>query len=191
VEVLGKAKPDSQTAGGATAADLHVLKQKEYLDKLNCAVNELDRCVALMPWDWRPRALRHEFLIRHGRADEAVGRMREALIIDSANVEYKRMLAQALELTNKKVEANNLLRQVASNDPDPWFATETLARNFEEMHACDSAIAIVTQFAESHPGDQRATKLLTRYQSLKTQAISPNTTSVVPVQAGRDAKKKG
>jgi hypothetical protein len=61
------------------------------------AVNRfLDRCIDLIPRDWRPRAIRHEFFIDHGMIDEAIAAMERALVEDPGNSShYETMLDQA------------------------------------------------------------------------------------------------
>jgi hypothetical protein len=157
-------------------------KRREYEQKLDLVVTKMDQCVALMPWDWRPRMLRQEFLANHGRAAEAEKRAREALSIDPGNIEYVKMLAQALDLEGKRQEANGMLKQIVDRDPDPWNACLTLARNYEEMQQYDSAFMIAEQFAQSHPGDKRAADLITRYQQLMRPAA--------PVGGPADTGKK-
>jgi cytochrome c-type biogenesis protein CcmH/NrfG len=117
--------------------------------------------------------------------------MREALQINPDNVDYQKMLAQALEQGGNKAEATQVLRKVLANDPDPWYATVTLARNFEELKAYDSAIAVLRQFSDAHPGDQRAAGLISKYQSMKQQPTVPNSTAVVPLMPSVPAKQKG
>ena len=65
--------------------------QKEaYIDEV---INKMDRCVALMPWDARPRGFRHEFLMEQGLFDLARQRLEEALKIDPNNQFYLRWQA--------------------------------------------------------------------------------------------------
>ena len=70
--------------------------ERNYKEKLPPIVNFLDVCVNLMPWDWRPRAIRHEFLLDNGMVDEAIAAMERALTEDPPNSkEYNKLLEQA------------------------------------------------------------------------------------------------
>ncbi|HUI93236.1 MAG TPA: DUF2723 domain-containing protein [Chitinivibrionales bacterium] len=141
-------------------------KRAEYGEKVDLAVSTMDRCVAMMPWDWRPRMLRHEFLTDHNRAAEAEKRAREALSIDSGNIEYVKMLAQALDLEGKRREAGVLFKEIVERDPDPWNECVSLSRIYEEEGEYDSALTVIETFAASHPGDKRAAELSARLQRL-------------------------
>jgi tetratricopeptide (TPR) repeat protein len=161
------AKPDSAAADSVPAvADVEQLR-KQYVETLDLAIGKLDQCVALMPWDWRPRALRHRVLISHDRAEEAERRMREALLIEPSNNDYKKMLVQTFEQSGRKQEAIGILKELIATDEDPWYACVTLAKIYEEMGAIDSAIGAMQLFLESHPGDRRASSLIGHYQSMK------------------------
>jgi tetratricopeptide (TPR) repeat protein len=163
------AGPANKTLPGQ--AELLAGKRAEYRRKLDLAVSKMDQCVALMPGDWRPRMLRQEFLANHNRAAEAERRAREALSIDPENIEYVKMLAQALDLEGKHQEANGMLKKIVEEDADPWNACLTLARNYQEMQQYDSALLVIEQFAQSHPGDTRAAELRARFQELRKAAV--------------------
>jgi tetratricopeptide (TPR) repeat protein len=167
IEVLRKQMADPSKKAAPDAAALLKSKQRDYERTLDIVVEKMDQCVALMPWDWRPRMLRQEFLINHGRPQEAERRVREALIIDPDNLEYHKMLAQALEQEGKYKEANATLKRVSAGDSDSWEACLTLTKNYEGMKQYDSALAVAERFAQSHPGDRRAAELITRYTYMK------------------------
>jgi Flp pilus assembly protein TadD len=99
IETLKKGDAASKT--GSPEQGLCAAMQKEYEGKLGLVIGKMDQCIALMPWDWRPRMLRHEFLVNHGRFADAEKRAREALVIDPNNTEYLKMLTQALEFEGK------------------------------------------------------------------------------------------
>jgi hypothetical protein len=61
------------------------VRQKAYIDE---AINKMDRCVALVPWDERSRGFRHELLVEQGFLDLARKRLDEALAIDPNNRFY-------------------------------------------------------------------------------------------------------
>jgi hypothetical protein len=94
-------------------------KQKEYDRVLGAVIGTMDQCIALMPQDWRPRMLRQEFLVNHSRFAEAESRAREALAIDPENLEYLKMLAQALELEGKPQAARDVLKKTPSRPTGP------------------------------------------------------------------------
>jgi tetratricopeptide (TPR) repeat protein len=170
IAALQKQLADTTKKASPGQTELLAGKRREYEQKLDLAVTKMDQCVALMPWDWRPRMLRQEFLANHNRAAEAEKRAREALSIDPDNVEYVKMLAQALDLEGKHQQANGMLKKIAESDPDPWNAYMTLARNYEELQQYDSALMVIEEFAQSHPGDKRAAELIARFQQLMKAA---------------------
>jgi len=61
--------------------------RKETLEEI---INQLDKCVALMPWDERTRGFRHEFLMEQELYDLARKRLDEAMKIDPNNRYYIR-----------------------------------------------------------------------------------------------------
>lgn len=176
----------AQLEKSASADSLSILseKKKQYQDTLDLAVGKLDQCVKIMPWDWRPRVLRHELLVSHDRIGEAEKAMREAIAQDPQNVEYQKLLAQALEQSGKKLEANEILKKLLANDPDPWFVHASIARNYEELGMLDSAKNIMQQFANSHPGDRRAASYIQRIDQMKKSAdtaMKSDTANAAPV----------
>ena len=146
-------------------------KQDDYAKKVDAAVRIMDKCVSLMPADWRPRTLRQEFLVNHGRLDEAEKRAREALAVDPDNTDYMKMLAQTLELRGKNTEANDLLKRLVAADPDPMYAYAALARNYEKNKLYDSAIDVIREFQQMHPGDKRGAEMLARLEALKQHGV--------------------
>jgi len=179
---LGNGSADSLE--GAPQVNLQE-KKKAYQDTLDLVLTKLDQCVGIMPWDWRPRVLRHEMLLTHGKHEEAEVKMREALKIEPNNAEYQKMLVQTLERSGKKQEANEILRNLTTNDSDPWSVYASLARNYEELGMYDSAQQVMMQFAESHPGDRRAATLIERYQAMKSQ---PKQVQTAPLTADSGEK---
>jgi hypothetical protein len=83
---------DENTEGALELARL----EKTYSESKERTARFLDRCVELMPWDWRARAIRHEFFMDHAMAQEAVDAMEQALRDDPVNSgHYVTMLEQA------------------------------------------------------------------------------------------------
>ncbi len=160
----------------------------EYQRTLDMVVDKLDECVALMPWDWRPRTLRHEFLIAHERNEEALKRAQEALVIDPDWIDYKKMLAQALEVSGQRDSANTVLRGLRDSDPDPWFTYLALAQNEAGAGRYDSAIAFIKEFQESHPGDQRPAAAIAYFQNKKKEAAGGET-ATAPAESAAAAQE--
>ncbi len=134
----------------------YMAKEKDYEYKLDLVTNELQKCITHIPWDWRPRALLQEFYLNHGRYAEAEKAARDAIASDPQNPEYMRMLSQALEMQGKGKDAIPALKELIRNDPNYYAGFENLAKNYATLREFDSAIAVITAFEESHPGDRRA-----------------------------------
>lgn len=141
--------------------------RSEYDEKLDLAVTKMDQCIGLMPYEWRWRALRQEMLMTHGLFDQAEKRAREALKIEPENPEYLKALGQALTANGKKDKADEIWRKLVNVDSNPWEAHLLLARSFQEKGQYDSAISVMHQFQESHPGDRRASQMISMLESLK------------------------
>jgi len=97
-------------AGGIAAADTALKNrydtiERQFEQRLDASMNSIDRCMAMMPWDWRPRMLKHEILMGLGRADDAERNARAALETDPENQQYIRMLAQAQDLRRRQPAA--------------------------------------------------------------------------------------
>jgi hypothetical protein len=60
------------------------------------------QCIALMPWDWRPRMLLQEALVGAGKLDEAHKELETALKIDPTNQNFLRMDTQLENLKQKQ-----------------------------------------------------------------------------------------
>ncbi|HUI93437.1 MAG TPA: DUF2723 domain-containing protein [Chitinivibrionales bacterium] len=133
--------------------------EKEYNAKLDMVTTELGKCISIVPWDWRPRALLQEYLVNHGRLAEAETCAREAMKSDPRNPEYVRMLAQALEMQGKSREAIPVLKMLLARDPDYYSGYESLAKMYVNLRQFDSALLAINAFQESHPGDRRADEL--------------------------------
>jgi len=145
-------------------------KRAHYEHTLNRALTKLDQCVSLMPWDWRPRALRQEFLMTHGRFDEALDKIRQARRIDPKNVEYMKIEAQILDKLGRRAEANTVLKELAQYESDSWNAYAYMCTTYEELGMWDSAIAVIEDYQRMHPGDRRAAATLARLYNLKKTA---------------------
>jgi tetratricopeptide (TPR) repeat protein len=147
-------------------------KKAEYEAMLIRTVSKLDQCVSLMPWDWRPRALRHEILLAHGRYEEALEKIRQARKIEPDNIDYMKMEAQILEKTGKEAEAADLIRQLSKLESDPWESIVYLCSQYEKTGMWDSAISVMEEYGQMHPGDRRAAAMKTRYNAMKKAALN-------------------
>ncbi|MFP4416306.1 MAG: protein O-mannosyl-transferase family [Chitinispirillaceae bacterium] len=185
-EVESLRKQIGQTAASDTVADTTEVaaddsqlsqtlaqKEAEYNDTLNLVINKLDQCVSLMPWDWRPRALRQEILLGHGKEELALKRIEEALMMEPDNLEYIKMKAQILDQLGKKDEANALLRKLVQADADQWETYAMLAENYAQTGQYDSAVALMKEFQQSHPGDRRASMMIRQFEQMKQDATRP------------------
>ena len=114
--------------------------------------------------------LRHETLLNHDRAEEAEAGMRDALKRDPDNLDYQKMLVQALEQSGKKQEATEILKKLLNKDVDPWYVHATLAKNYEELGMLDSAQEIMRQFSLTHPGDRRASAYIEQIENTKKKS---------------------
>ena len=181
----------SVTGKNANAVDekkaILVVKQKAYDDSLNLVVTELNKCIKIVPWDWRPRALLQEFLINHNRLAEAEKSARDAVASDPDNTEFARMYSQVLEMQGKSGESVSALKALIAKDPNYYAGIESLARNYLNMRQFDSAIAVITSYVESHPGDRRAMQFR---QSLMAYAAEQQSQAIKAVPAPMAVPKK-
>jgi tetratricopeptide (TPR) repeat protein len=168
----------ADSAAGRPANDekkaMLTVTQNDYRQKLSMVVAKLDQCASLMPWDWRPRVLRQEFLLNHGRLDEAERDAREAVKADPGNLEYVRMFAQTLQMQGKISEANQMLKVLAMRDPDYWNAYANLAENYATLGRYDSAVMMLSAYEQSHPGDRRAQQMRQKYAALAAAPAQQN-----------------
>lgn len=79
-------------------------------------------------------------LIQQGRNDEAIARMRRALIISPDSPEYIKLLAIAYYNKKDYAEATKLLQQVLKSDQEDDQAAYYLAASFEAMQDYNKAI---------------------------------------------------
>lgn len=153
--------------------DLVKTKTAEYEETLKMAVEKMNRCVDLVPIDWRPRYVRHGILIDNGMAKEAEEYAREASERYPREQRYKQMLAQALEIQGKQSEANQALRGIESEEVDPFLVYYKMAKNYEEAGLYDSAIQVMKQYAQLNPEDKQAAVLIDHYTKLKDSKDAP------------------
>jgi hypothetical protein len=79
-------------------------KQKEYDKSLDLAINTLDQCINIMPWEWQPRYLQLEFLIGHERYDQALEKIKRARKVDPGRKEYLKIEAQLMKMQGDKAK---------------------------------------------------------------------------------------
>jgi len=177
--VAAAKKADTTLAAALTS------KRQEYQHLYDLIIEKLDQCISIMPWEWRWRMVRHELLMLGQRFADAEKRAREALAIEPDNAEYLKALAQALMETGKKDEAQAILKRVMTIDSNPWDVYYTLARNYEERGMMDSAVEVMKQFEESHPGDRRASYMVQQLQAKKSAGLLPKTDTAAKKAAAK------
>ena len=101
IDSLQKVSSANQKTAAPISANELTLKKEQVSSDVATAVDLLDKCVDVVPWDSRPRMLRQDFLLNSGRIAEAEKRVKEALSIDPDNQEYHRMAAQVYALEGK------------------------------------------------------------------------------------------
>ncbi len=152
------------------------VKQQAYNEKLDLAISELKKCVKIVSWDWRPRALLQEFYLNHGKLAEAEKSAREAVASDPKNPEFMRMLSEVLEMEGKSKDAIPALKDLIKRDPNYYNGFESLARNYLSQNQIDSAIAVIASFEDAHPGDRRASQFrqqLMAYAASQQKQVQP------------------
>ncbi|MDR2578659.1 MAG: hypothetical protein LBC70_07635 [Chitinispirillales bacterium] len=76
--------------------DLRRNNDPRYSEYMAVSLRFLNRCVEIIPWDWRPRTFRHEFYMDNGMVDEAIAAMEEAIRDDPEHrSQYEPLLHQA------------------------------------------------------------------------------------------------
>jgi len=95
----GKAKDSvavNQKAALGAANERAAQAEKRYRERLASTVAFLDKCVELMPWDWRARGIHHEFLMDHNMFDEAAAAIERSIAEDPENrAKYEPLLDRA------------------------------------------------------------------------------------------------
>jgi hypothetical protein len=97
-----------------------------YEEYLEATLRFMDRCVDLMPWDWRPRAIRHEFLMDNNRVEEAKAAIERAIAEDPANVSHY------LPLREQAVRAVERIRTEGSGPTSDNPTPEQLLERLQE-----------------------------------------------------------
>lgn len=168
-------------------------KKKEYNEMLDLVVNNLDKCIGLMPWDWRPRLLQQEILLANDRPDEAMERIELALKIEPGRKEYRKVKARIYDMKGDKAKANELLKDLASEESDPWPSYSMICKNYEDRGYYDSAIMVMRQFQMIHPGDRRAADMISRLENMKTDKENKqeDTSGVLEIDSTKLIESKG
>jgi hypothetical protein len=180
-QIAAASAPGKNKAGVDEKKAILAVKQKAYEDSLNLVITELHKCISIVPWDWRPRELLQEFLVNHNRLSEAEKSARDAIASDPSNTEYVRMFAQILEMEGKSREAVVALKELVQRDPNYFAGIESLAKNYLNLRQFDSAIAVVSTYVESHPGDRRAMQFRQQVMAFAQQSQpAPQAAQPVP-----------
>jgi hypothetical protein len=86
----------SQKADLAAVNEKAAQAEKRYKEHLASVVAFLDKCVKMMPWDWRARGIHHEFLMDHGMFNEAATAIERSIAEDPENrAKYESLLERA------------------------------------------------------------------------------------------------
>ncbi|GBU22414.1 hypothetical protein R80B4_02323 [Fibrobacteres bacterium R8-0-B4] len=86
----------NQKADLSAAAEKAEQAERHYKKNLASSVAFLDKCVEMMPWDWRARGIHHEFLIDHGMYEEAAAAIERSIAEDPENrAKYEPLLERA------------------------------------------------------------------------------------------------
>ncbi|MDR2591439.1 MAG: DUF2723 domain-containing protein [Chitinispirillales bacterium] len=89
-------KAEAVTAPEAEVTVKADMAEKHYKKSLATAVAFLDKCVEMMPWDWRARGIHHEFLMDHGMYNEAAAAIERSIAEDPENrAKYEPLLERA------------------------------------------------------------------------------------------------
>jgi hypothetical protein len=143
-------------------------ERKRYSDTLAVTLRTLNRCISIVPWDWRARQVLHEVLLLDNRFAEAEFRMREAFRMEPGNTRYMRMLAQVLDMEGKKQEAEELMKALMrGNGGDLWETYAAAAQDYAGAGAFDSALVLLREYAVARPGDPRAAKAIEEIELIK------------------------
>ncbi len=171
IESLEKALVDTTADAGAGEVSRELTELRAgYQDTLDIVINKLEQVIALMPWDWRPRTLLHRTLTQHDRYELALEKIRQARMVEPDNPDYMKMEAQILDELGRSAEANDLLRNIARSDQDPFNAYALLMRNYQEQGMYDSAVAVMEEFQKVSPGDRRATAMISELRRLQKES---------------------
>jgi predicted Zn-dependent protease len=153
----------------APDAAVTVRQKQDSLDaQVKLVTETLDKCVSIVPWDWRPRMLRQEFLTNFGKIELAQKQADDALKVDPNNPEFLKMAVQTYEAGGKPQLAIPLLKRLLPLEGDQWSVCMELARDYGELNQYDNAVAVVSQYNEEHPGDRRAAEMLGELNRKKT-----------------------
>lgn len=144
------------------------MKQDTLASDLATVTEMLDKCVSIVPWDWRPRMLRQEYLMNFGKTSLAEQRAGEALKVDPNNPEFLKMAIQTYESSGNPAKAIPILKRLLPVESDQWPVCMELARDYGDLKQYDSAISVVTRYDEEHPGDRRASEILNDLNRRKT-----------------------
>jgi tetratricopeptide (TPR) repeat protein len=153
-------------------------KQNEYDSMIDMVVSLLDQCVAIMPWDWRPRLMRQEVLMSSNRRlESAMKRIDESLRVDPDQKEFQKIKARLLELSGDRKSAQTMLEGLLQTEPDAWESYAGIVSGYEELGLYDSALIMARQFQKMYPVDKRAVDMIARLEQRKHAAEKKSTDS--------------
>ncbi len=149
--------------------NLEMENQKDF----NHAIQRLNQCTKLIPWDWRPYMLRQELYVSAGKKDEAEKEIIEAVKRYPDNVELLRLQAQFLMDNNQSKNALSVLKKLTELDADPGYAYYALSRAYQESGNFDSAEIALKGLQKLHPDEQQIIQLFEQNKKLKAQSKLP------------------
>jgi len=89
-------KAEAKEATDDTASEKAADAEKRYKERLASVAAFLNKCVEMMPWDWRARGINNEFLMDHNMFDEAIAAIERSIAEDPDNrARYEPLLDRA------------------------------------------------------------------------------------------------
>ncbi|MDG5814491.1 DUF2723 domain-containing protein [Chitinispirillales bacterium ANBcel5] len=136
-----------EAAADQVSSDSIELLRTEYNQYLETAIRLMDECSEMMPWDWRPRGLRHEILMENDMEETALERMIEAIDYDPQNQHYQQMLRQAQSRVN--------LNEETTETPEPDYESyiDSVTEFIDEVQP-------IEQTAEEISEEEKAEELI-------------------------------
>lgn len=143
--------------------------QNENTKDFDYAMQRLNQCTKIIPWDWRPYMLRQELYVSAGKLNEAEKEIQQAVNKYPDNIELLRLEAQFLMDNNKAKNALPTLKKLTTIDTDPSYAFYALARAYQETGLYDSANDALMGLKKLHPNEPQVEQLISQNESLRNQ----------------------
>jgi predicted negative regulator of RcsB-dependent stress response len=143
--------------------------QNENTKDFDYAMQRLNQCTKIIPWDWRPYMLRQELFVSAGKLKEAENEIQQAVNKYPENIELLRLEAQFLMDNNKVKDALPTLKRLTMIDNDPSYAFYALARAYQENGLYDSAHDALMGLKKSHPNEPQVEQLISQNELMRNQ----------------------